>query len=203
MNQREIQMAHDGKMRSISEMLTEMGLEKGENVYRHLLKGEALSITRFAELLGKSVSEAESILSMHGELNTQHQVVGFTGITLMETMHKLLIKDTAIYTWCAADTLLFPRFLGFAAIVESADPVNGELVKLSINEDYLEWTEPVPLYISWMEKADSCDIRNSFCNHSHFFGSEATAQNWLQKNPQGKISLVEDFVSFAGAKGCC
>jgi len=203
MKQQEISFTSGGKIREIGEMLSEMGLDQSEEVYRHLMKGEKLSIEKFAILLGKSIPDSEKILTLHGEVNTQNQVVGFLGISLIETIHKLLVGGNTFYTWCAADTLLFPRFLGFSAKVESKDPVNGEVVKLAINEDYLEWTDPVPLYISWMEKADSCDVRNSFCNHNHFFMSEENANIWLENNHGGKISLLEDFISFSGGSGCC
>lgn len=203
MKNEEVEFISGAKIRDMEEMLTEMGLENSEDVYRHLLKGEPMSFAQFMDLLGMSAAEAEEILMLYGEVNSQNEVVGFLGISLFETKHKMLVEDKTIYTWCAADTLLFLRFLGFSAKVESRDPVNGELVKLSVNEDYLEWTDPVPLYISWMEKADSCDIRNSFCSHSHFFGSEDNANKWLYENPMGKISKVEDFFSYPAGFGCC
>jgi alkylmercury lyase len=54
-----------------------------------------------------------------------------------------------------------------------------------------------------MEKADSCNIRNSFCNHSHFFANDKTAHKWLEANPSGQISKVEDFFPFSAGAGCC
>ena len=103
----------------------------------------------------------------------------------------MIVDGITIYTWCAADTFIFPRYLDFTAQVESKDPISGEIVKLSVNGDYLEWTDPVPLYISSMDMADSCDIRNSFCNHTHFFVSKENANLWLENNPEGKISLLK------------
>jgi len=203
MKNEEVEFISGGKIRDMEEMLTEMGLEKSEDVYRHLLKGEPMSFARFMDLLGMPAAEAEEILKLHGEVNIQNHVVGFLGISLIETRHKMLVDGKTIYTWCAADTFIFPRYLDFAAQVQSIDPISGEVVKLSVNGDYLEWTDPVPLYISSMDTADSCDIRNSFCNHTHFFVSEENANTWLKRNPNGKVFLLDDFISFSGRSGCC
>jgi len=203
MQKEQISFTSGGKIRDLGEMLSKIGLDQSEEVYRHLLKGEHLSIQNFANLLGKSASESEEILSLHGEVNELNQIVGFLGISLIETNHKMIVDGITIYTWCAADTFIFPRYLDFAAQVESKDPISGEIVKLSVNGDYLEWTDPVPLYISSMDMADSCDIRNSFCNHTHFFVSKENANLWLENNPEGKISLLEDFISFSGGSRCC
>ena len=203
MQKEQISFTSGGKIRDLGEMLSKIGLDQSEEVYRHLLKGEHLSIQNFANLLGKSASESEEILSLHGEVNELNQIVGFLGISLIETNHKMIVDGITIYTWCAADTFIFPRYLDFTAQVESKDPISGEIVKLSVNGDYLEWTDPVPLYISSMDMADSCDIRNSFCNHTHFFVSKENANLWLENNPEGKISLLEDFISFSGGSRCC
>lgn len=203
MQKEQISFTSGGKIRDLGEMLSKIGLDQSEEVYRHLLKGEHLSIQNFANLLGKSASESEEILSLHGEVNELNQIVGFLGISLIETNHKMIVDGITIYTWCAADTFIFPRYLDFTAQVESKDPISGEIMKLSVNGDYLEWTDPVPLYISSMDMADSCDIRNSFCNHTHFFVSKENANLWLENNPEGKISLLEDFISFSGGSRCC
>jgi len=200
---KDISLTKNGKFKSLEEVFAEMGLTGVEKAYDLLLKEKPLTADSLSQIINKSPEETKAIISTFGEVDQHEKIVGFMGITLVETSHKLSVDDHVVYTWCAADTLLFPRFLGFSAKVESRDPVNGELVKLSVNEDYLEWTDPVPLYISWMEKADSCDIRNSFCKHSYFFSSQDTANKWLEENPAGKISKVEDFFSYPVGIGCC
>ena len=200
---KDISLTKNGKFKSLEEVFAEMGLTGVEKAYDLLLKEKPLTADSLSQIINKSPEETKAIISTFGEVDQHEKIVGFMGITLVEPSHKLSVDDHVVYTWCAADTLLFPRFLGFSAKVESRDPVNGELVKLSVNEDYLEWTDPVPLYISWMEKADSCDIRNSFCKHSYFFSSQDTANKWLEENPAGKISKVEDFFSYPVGIGCC
>lgn len=203
MNKQDISFTENGKFKSLEEVFAEMDLMGVEKAYDLLLKGKPLTAESLSQIINKTLEETKAIISTYGEVDQHEKIVGLMGITLVETSHKLSVGDQVVYTWCAADTLLFPRFLGFSALVESKDPINNELVKLSVKEDYLEWTDPVPLYISWMEKADSCDIRNSFCSHSHFFASDKTSQKWLEENPAGKISKVEDFFSYPAGIGCC
>ncbi len=202
MKKEEISFEHGGKIRDVGDMLAEMGLAKSEQVHRHLLTGKSLSVEQFAEMLEKSTSEGKEILSLHGEVDANH-VVGFLGLSLRKTNHKMKFNGKTIYTWCAADTLMFPQYLSFSAQIESKDPITSDLVKLSVNENFLDWTNPVPLYISWMKMADSCDIRQSFCNHSSFFSAKESADKWLQENPGGKISLVEEFFQYAHGTRCC
>ena len=66
MQKEQISFTSGGKIRDLGEMLSKIGLDQSEEVYRHLLKGEHLSIQNFANLLGKSASESEEILSLHG-----------------------------------------------------------------------------------------------------------------------------------------
>jgi alkylmercury lyase len=115
-----------------------------------------------------------------------------------------MVKGKTVYTWCAVDAIMLPQFLLFEALIESKDPVDGQVIQLSVDEDFLAWTDPVPVYISWVATADSCHIRQSFCNHSRFFASRETAEIWTTENSGACISNVEDFFTFSrGGRGCC
>jgi hypothetical protein len=58
--------------------------------------------------------------------------------------------------------------------------------------------------ISWIEKAENSNIRQNFCNRSHFFAGQQTAEKWLTENNDANISNVEEFFTFArGGRGCC
>lgn len=185
-------------------MLNELGLNGTEKIYTHLLKGVPMPINLFAELLGIDAHKANKVLSSYGEVDNQGQVTGFLGLSLVPTQHKLTVKGKTFYTWCAADTILLPQFLSFSALIESKDPINNQTIKLSVDEDFLDWTDPVALYISWIEKADSCHIRKSFCDRSHFFASRETAEKWLSSNTDARISHVDEFLTFCrGGRGCC
>jgi alkylmercury lyase len=185
-------------------LLNEIGRNGSEKIYAYLLKGEPLPVNYFAALLHMEVDEAEKIITSHGEVDDQGRVVGFLGLSLVPTPYKLVVKGKTLYAWCATDTIWLPQFLLLEALIESEDPVNGQLIQLSVNEDFLDWTDPVPLYISWVEKTDRCHIRHSFCQRSHLFASQETAAKWLSENADAEIYNVEELFTFSrGGRGCC
>lgn len=150
-----------------------------------------------------SGDEAEKIAKLYGEKNDKAEIIGFLGLTLAPTQHKMILRDKVLFAWCA-DALLLPAYLSIAVRVESIDPVSKQLVQLSLNEDFLEWTDPVPLYISWVDKIDTGNLRKTMCHRTHFFASEGTASEWQKENMGEAILNVEDF--FEGKilyRGCC
>ena len=98
-----------------------------------------------------------------------------------------------LYTWCVVDAILFAEWLDVEVNVHSSDPIDSSLIELQINGGQLLWTTPYPLFISWVESVDTCNIKGSLCNHVSFFASERTAKQWLKNNPDGKILTLEDF----------
>jgi alkylmercury lyase len=192
------------KIKQLDSWLAELGIPSANKVYEKLMKGNHIPFTEFSGLLGVSGKDAEKIATLCGEKNDKAQIIGFLGLTLAPTQHKIILRDKILFAWCAADTLLFPGFLSFSATIESIDPVSKQTVKLAINEDYLEWTDPVPLYISWVNKIDPRNIRESMCHRTHFFASEESATDWHKQNEDASILKVEDF--FEGQllyRGCC
>jgi alkylmercury lyase len=140
-------------------LLNELGRNGSEKVYAHLLKGESLSASLFAELLHVNMEEAEKIIASYAEVIDEGRIAGFLGLSLVPTPHKLMVKGKALYTWCAMDAIILPQLLLLEALIESVDPLNGQRIQLSVNEDFLDWTDPVPVFISWTEKNASSDIR--------------------------------------------
>jgi alkylmercury lyase len=203
MKKEEISLKTGGKINGIESLFSEMGLEKSYGVHQHLLTGNPMTMDQFVEIMQVPLSEARELISLHGELDEKNMIVGFIGISLLETKHKMFVNGINIYTWCAADTILFPGYLGFSAIVESIDPISNEIVKLSVSEYSLDWTEPIPLFISLVDKANSCDIRNSFCNNSFFFSSKENADKWLENNPGANIGRVEDILTTGNSNSIC
>ena len=184
-------------------MLKEMNLPNSDKVYWELLKGRPLPRGRFSEVTDVPIDKAHQIIQQYGEVNKEGEIVGYLGLSLNKTVHQLNFDNKTLYAWCAMDSILLPRYLMHRWEIISIDPITDIPVKLSISDNLLEWTRPVPLFISWVEKADSCDIKSSFCRHSFFFGSEDAANKWLEKNPLGKISKVEDFFSNSSGFKCC
>lgn len=191
-------------IQQLESLLNELGRSGSEKLYARLIKGEPLPIKLFAEFLQVDVDEAKKILATYGEADDQGRVAGFLGLSLVPRQHKLIVKGKTLYTCCAMDAVVLPQLLLFEAVIESEDSLNGQGIQLSVNEDFLDWTDPVPLFISWMEKTGSGHCRHNFRNHSHFFGSQETAEEWQAKNRDTEISNVEEFFTFSrGGRSCC
>ncbi len=168
--------------------------EKGHlflTVQKELLKEHSLSIDKVAELLQTSKDEANIISNQFGEKDEQGKIVAFAGLSLIPTNHSFRVDFKQFYTWCAADAIIFPQLLGVPANIQSKDPITGEEITLSIWFNEISRNSHKDIYISWVDKIDQCDIRNSMCNRTHFFSSKNSASQWQEKNTDARIFSVK------------
>ncbi len=154
-----------------------------------------IPIPNFAQLLKLSEKEALAFATQKGELNSEGNLVGLLGLSITPTNHKLVINHQDFYTWCAADTLIFPALLNVSAFIKSTDPINGEAIEIAIETDEITHISPAETYISWVAQVDENDIRCSMCNRVHFFSSEKTARQWHTTNQDARIFSVEKYYS--------
>jgi len=187
--------------RSFGNLMAEIGEKNWKdyiNVQKELLKGNPLNMEKVANILATSVSEAKQIADQFGELNKQGEVVGFAGLSLVPTNHRFEVNGNSFYTWCAADSLLFPSALGITARIYSDDPVSNQKIELTVSPDKIEKVVPVSAVVSIVETADSCNIRSTLCDRVHFFASESTASEWKKKNKDASIIPVEKLFGIRG-----
>lgn len=112
------------------------------------------------------------------ELDDDGNVVGW-GLTLVPTPHKYRANDQDLFTWCAADTISFPSILNHTAVIESPDPISGEIVRLTVTPDGVEGLEPTSAVVSWSLESEVDNIRGSFCDVVHFFASRESAAEYV------------------------
>lgn len=175
-------------------IISGLGLNKVYNVLNYFLdKNRPLSIANFAAFMDVNEKKAIGLAQSRGEMNSEGELVGFLGLSIVRTNHELKIRDKTLYTWCAADTLIFPSMLDVKAHISSLDPINNEPVQVIINHDILESLEPESSMISWIDNIDENDIRCSMCNRVHFFSSKESAEMWLENNKDARIFTVTDF----------
>ncbi|SDR68181.1 alkylmercury lyase [Gillisia sp. Hel1_33_143] len=203
MKSKEITFWDHKSINGFEQLLEELDLPNSDKVYWELLKGKPLHPVLFAQLMDVPIYKAHEIIKLYGETNRDGNITGYVGLSLNKTAHQLNFDNKSLYAWCAMDTILLPRYLMHRWEIISKDPITGNPVKLSISDNLLEWTKPVPIFISWIEKADSCDIRSSFCQYSNFFENELSANKWRIKNPTGNIYPVEQFFSNSSGSKCC
>jgi len=154
---------------------------------KQLLDGNPVPIEPAAKILGATVENAKEIINQFGETNQNGEIVAFAGISIIPTPHSFKVEGKQLYTWCAADALIFPSFFNVSAEIESIDPINRESINLLIKGKKIDFIQPESAFVSWVDDVDMKDIRNTMCKRIHFFVSEQTAKEWQLSNPNAKI----------------
>jgi len=191
----------------LNSLLPQLGIDSWDfilKIHKELLNGIPLTRTKYYSLTNLPKERADAILKKMGELDAEGNIAAFSGLSLTPTNHKFVVNGKTFYTWCVVDAILFAEWLAVNAHIFSNDPVNESPIELQIEGDFLSWTKPYPLYVSWVDTMDTCDIRGSLCDHVSFFASEKTAGKWLKDHPEGEILKLEDFFTSenVGLK-CC
>lgn len=161
------------------------------------------------------VSPANVLSTLQGlgaEFDEEGNVLGFA-LTLVPTPHAYEANGRKLYTWCAADGLLLPIMLKHTAHIESADPVTGEKIRVTVSPDGVQKVEPTSAVVSWVNEIDLANIRGSCCHYVHFFGSPESASKWIAHHPDKKFYPVNNDVYMAiirlktnsemRTSGCC
>jgi len=175
-------------------IISSLGMDKVHAVFNIFLNSSApIKMADFTQIMKLSETEAIDLANNKGELNADGELVGFLGFSIVPTNHRMTIAGENFYTWCAADTLIFPAILGIKAEVSSVDPVTNELVEVLVDQDSLISISPSGAMISWIDEVDDNDIRCSMCNRVHFFASVGSAKRWLGNNTEARIFTVTDF----------
>lgn len=195
----------DNRLNSI---LPQVGIDNWEfilKIHHELIKGFPLSKYDYYKIAQLSNEKAGAILEKMGEVDAEGNILAFAGLSIVPTNHKFEVNGKTLYTWCVVDAILFADWLDVCAHIISSDPVDHSSIELEIDGSRLLWTKPYPLFISWVETIDTCDIRGSLCNHVSFFASEVTANQWLKNNDGGKILSIDDFFNASAEVSlkCC
>lgn len=159
-----------------------------------LARGGPVGIDDLVAATGRPFAELRGVLGTLADLETDDQgrIVGY-GLTCVPTAHRFAVGGRQLYTWCALDTLAFPYVLGEAASVESPCYATGAPVRVTVDpEAGMTSVEPVTAVVSVVERRAAASVRESFCNHVHFFSSEDAARPWLAEHPGAQVVPVAD-----------
>lgn len=164
-------------------------------LYRMLLAGRPVATTDLATAVGADDGFVEAALEGWPGVfrDRQGRIVGFWGLAIRGMPHRLTTDEGAITTWCALDPLLIAPLVTDEARVESADPVSGELIRLTVTPDGARDVVPSDARVSMLapDGPFGHDVVESFCHFVHFFASEATARSWVADHP-GTFTLTID-----------
>jgi alkylmercury lyase len=176
--------------------------EEGRKLYQPLLKrlalGSPIERVEIAALLGWPLPQAEEFLKKLPafEFDEDGRLVG-AGLSLRETTHTFEVEGQRLFTWCALDTLFFPAILEKTAQVTSRCEATGTPIRLTVSPQEILSQEPGDVVVSLVWSCDGPNVRNSFCNHVHFFASEDAARVWHQTNPSASVVPLSEAFSTA------
>lgn len=135
-----------------------------------LTRGKPVAIDEIAAATKRSSKEIENILSTlpSVERDEQGRVIGY-GITLNPTPHHFEVGGKTLYTWCALDTLMFPKLIGRTVHIESPCYKTRKTIKVTVNPNQVVSVEPPSAVVSIVTPEQMTSVRESFCNQVHFF----------------------------------
>ncbi len=149
-------------------------------LYRMLLAGRPVAIADLATAVGADVGFVEGALGGWPGVfrDRKGRIVGFWGLAIRGMPHRLTTDQGDITTWCALDPLIIAPLVTEVARVESADPVSGQPIRLTVTPEGVRDLAPSEARVSMLapDGPFGHDVVESFCHFVHFFASEATAQ---------------------------
>jgi alkylmercury lyase len=162
---------------------------------RLLSRGTPITLTELAEAAGVDAADvANAPAGRDIEFDDEGRIVGW-GLTLNPTPHTFVVDGRRLYTWCAADTLMFPAIIGGRAHVESTCPATGTVIRLTVDPAAgVSDVSPAAAVISIPAPQDLDDarVRASCCDPGRFFASAAAAADWRAQHPRGTVLPVAD-----------
>jgi alkylmercury lyase len=169
------------------------GRQAAGAVYRILGAGRPVTAARLAAALGWEHARAERMLGRlpNVDLDADGAVVGFGGLTLRPTPHRIMFHGQVRYAWCAWDTLFLPVALDGEVEVTARCPQTGRTVTLTVAPTGVRHREPDGVVVSFVQPdaVDAGDLRGSLCGAVHFLADATAAGDWAR---QAADSLVLD-----------
>jgi alkylmercury lyase len=164
-------------------------------LYRLLAEVGPVSAGLLARMSGIGAAETERMLSGWASVyrDDDGEIIGYGGLTIAKTKHRMRLGRNTRYTWCAWDTLFIPQLLNTTAQVESICPATGKRVALTVRPDGIEPSGEPPLVSLVAPEAAvaAADIVSHFCCHVHFFATEGAGQGWIAKQPGTFLATLE------------
>ncbi|MBC2644920.1 MULTISPECIES: alkylmercury lyase family protein [unclassified Rhodococcus (in: high G+C Gram-positive bacteria)] len=100
------------------------------------------------------------------------------------TPHRVRIGGGAdVYAMCAVDALGMSAMLGTEVVIESADPVTGEPITVTVRGESAV-ANPATVVVFVGAEAGHGPSADTCCTSLNFFTARATAQSWAHEHPQ-------------------
>jgi alkylmercury lyase len=192
-------MSTDRFTAAVADTLLEPDQRTGRNLMRTAVRllahGKPVTTTELATAAGVDVADVGNAPAGHDvEYDDQHRIVGW-GLTLNPTPHTYVVNGHHLYTWCAADTLLFPAILDCRAHIESRCPTSDTVIRLTV-DPRAGVTELSPatavISIPGPSEMDITRVRATTCHPGRYFATAKAAEDWLIQHPDGTVLPVAD-----------
>ncbi len=167
-------------------------------IYQQLALGKPLSLEQLSGMTEQAAGTVKEALENWGGTfyNDDGNIIGFWGIAIGETPHRMQINGISSYTWCAWDTLFIPELVGAAAQVSATCTTTGKTISLTVTPQGVHSTRS-DIWLSFLLPDDNAvqeNVTTSFCCFVHFFSSKAAGEAWTtQHEDTFLLSLDEAF----------
>lgn len=163
-------------------------------LYRLLANDGPVSSRELARATGVSPAETERMLAgWPGVYRADDgRIIGYGGLSVAETRHRMHINGNMRYTWCAWDTLFIPQLLGVSARVESTCAATGESVSLAVHPHGIEAAHHPSVSLVAPHRASAlADIVAHFCCRVHFFAGAHAGHEWVAQHPGAILATLD------------
>lgn len=178
----------------------------GIGLLRELARGEPLNVTRWAQRLGVSDTDAEALLRSSQltpfvQMGNDGQVLGFWGLSTVPTHHRLTIDGRTLWAWCAVDSLFLPELLDETARIISNDPESDELIELTVSPSGVDSVTPDGVLVTvnspetWELSAFEKMVKSA-CHFVYYFASRKSGERWALKHAGAVLVSVETAFEF-------
>jgi alkylmercury lyase len=165
-------------------------------LYRLLLRGRPVAIADLASSAGLAARDVERALGRWPGVyrDRKGRVIGFWGLAIRGMPHRMATAKGEITTWCALDPLIIAPLITDEAGVESADPVSGQAIRLTVTRSGVRDVSPSGVLVSMVapDGPFGRDVVERFCHFVHFFASDATARQWVTEHPGTFVLTVDE-----------
>ena len=176
--------------------LTEMEGNISKIILQVLSKGHSVDINSIAKSLNLLEIEVKKIIKSWPGVyfDNRGNIDSYWGLTTRKTKHRFKIGNITLYNWCSWDSLFIPRLIDKSAQIESADPLSGDIIRLTISpKSGIVEIEPEDSVVSFIIP-NTEDMRENviqnLCSFIHFFTSITSAKEWLAETTQSDNSFI-------------
>lgn len=166
------------------------------SLYRLLAAGEPVSTESLARAAGADRARVERMLAAWPGVyrDAEGRVIGYWGLTIAKTRHRMIAGSRQLYAWCAWDTLFLPEILDGDARVESSCQATAEPVVLRVGPAGVEagGARPFVSFVAPDPGKIAADVVGNFCHFIHFFATERAGREWVAGRPSAVLATLDE-----------